>query len=168
MRVSVALAAVACILPVLPAHAQDRSAGPPTYKVELNIADAGDAAAKSRHYTLRVEGSQKATFKAGSRIPVATSSGAPGGNPGYTYLDVGVNIECTINEVGGKLTMFGILDLSSVLPHEGAPQANPTVGQTQLRLQTTLDPGKPTLLASIDDPGTMRRLQVEATVTRIN
>jgi hypothetical protein len=45
---------------------------------------------------------------------------------------------------------------------------NPTIRQTKLELDTTLDLGKATVVASIDDPLTARKLQVEATVTRAN
>jgi hypothetical protein len=37
-----------------------------------------------------------------------------------------------------------------------------------LELDATVDLGKPTVVASIDDPLTARKLQVEATITRAN
>jgi hypothetical protein len=176
MRALVTLAAAAMALPVL-APAQEP--GTPTYKVEMNIRDEGGAPNNNtRHYTLLIESNHKATLKTGSRIPVATSSFQP--NTGaltppatqYTYIDVGVNIECTVGEVNGRLVMHGNLDFSNVIQHTGGATAvnppNPTVGQTKLELETSLEPGKPTVIAAFDDPATMRKLQVEATVNRIN
>jgi len=173
MRISLALAAPLFLISLAPLTAQEaRDAGPPTYKVEFDFRDAAAPAGQSgRHYTLLIEGSHKAVLKAGSRIPVATSS-LGSSNTQYTYIDVGVNIECTVAEMNGKLLMHGTLDLSSVLQSPGPANTsnppNPTVGQTRLELETTVQPGKPTVIASIDDPATMRKLQVEATVTRVN
>jgi hypothetical protein len=45
---------------------------------------------------------------------------------------------------------------------------NPTIRQTRLDLDTTVELGKPTEVASIDDPLTSRKLQVEVTVTKAN
>lgn len=181
MRTSVALIAAAILLPQLVVHAQDRT-GPPTYKVEFNIRDGSDAAGKGvRHYTLLTEQNHKAIFKVGSRVPTASGSfqSGPGGvginplvNTQYTYLDVGVNIECTVGEMNGKIAMHGSLDFSTVMQPDAASRAanppNPTVVQTKLELETVIDLDKPTVIGSIDDPVNARQFQVEARVTRVN
>jgi Bacterial type II and III secretion system protein len=175
MRTSLALAAAAILMAHTPVRAQD-SHGPAVYKVEFDIHDGSEAAGKVRHYTLLTAANQKATFKVGSRVPVATGSfqsgtGAASMTPvtQYTYVDVGVNIDCTIGEANGKLLMHGNVDISSIMKNEPAlPSANPTVGQTKLVLDTAVDPGKPTVVASIDDPVTARQFRVQATVTRVN
>lgn len=171
MRPSLALAAPLLLISLVPLAAQEaKDAGPPTYKVEFDFRDAaappGQAA---RHYTLLIQANHKAVLKAGSRIPVVTASA--GGGTEYTYIDVGVNIECTVGDGNGKAVMHGNLDLSSASqPQTGANAANqnPIVGQTRLELETSVALGKPTVIASIDDPATMHKLQVEATVTRVN
>jgi hypothetical protein len=179
MRLSLALAAAALLMVQWPVHAQD-SHGPAVYKVEFDIHDGSGAAGKARHYTLVTSANQKATFKVGSRVPVATGSFEPGAGGGvnplvntqYTYLDVGVNIECTVGDMNGKLMMHGNIDISTIVQHEGptasANPPNPTITQTKLVLDTSVDPGKPSVVASIDDPVTMRQFQVQATVTRVN
>ena len=180
MRSSAMLIATAVLMP-LAAHAQG-TGGHPTYKVEFNIRDVGDAAGKAgRHYTLLLEAGRKAVFKVGSRVPVATGSFQPGVggvgvnplvNTQYTYLDLGVNIDCIVEERNGKMAMHGGLDLSTVAQHEAASRAanppNPTVVQTKVELDTAIEAGKPTVIAAIDDPVTARQLQVESTITRIN
>ena len=174
-----ALAAAAALLAHAPARAQD-TRGAAIYKVEFDIHEGSGTAAKIRRYTLVTAGSQKATLKVGSRVPVATGSFQPGTggtginplvNTQFTYLDVGVDIECIVADINGKLTIHGTIDSSSIVEHEaahGAPQPNPTVGQTKLVLDTSVEPGKPTTVAAIDDPVTGRQLQVQATVTRVN
>jgi hypothetical protein len=170
MRVAHVFTAAAVLLCTLPIHAQDRkgSNDSSVYQVQFRIRDLNDQAAKSgRNYSLLVAANRRATFKVGDRVPVATGGGASQ----YTYLDIGVTIECIIADIGGKLGMHGNIDLSTVERHDSKiPSAspNPTVGQTRLELDTAVDPGKPTIVASIDDPVNQRNLQVEATVTKVN
>jgi len=184
MRTSGALAAAAVLAALLPVHAQDRKDpgpgvyAPGLYKVEIAIRDGRDAAATAeRRYTLLVNDRQKAVLKIGSRNPVVTGSFQPStagamANTQFTYVDVGVNIECTVrDETGGKIALHGVLDLSDIAPPDSAPAAaaaghNPIIRQTKLELDTTVEPGKPRVVASIVDPATTRKLVVEATVTK--
>ena len=146
--------------------------------MEVNIHDGSDAAARTgRRYTMLVDDSHKAVFHVGNRVPVATGSFQPGGgvakvNTQFTYMDTGVNIECTVRESGGKVALHGSLDLSTIARHDAEPGAidvpSPTIGQTKLELDATLELGKPTTVASIDDPVTARQLRVEATITSSN
>ena len=174
MRPCFALAAAALLMVQWPARSQE-SRGPAIYKVEFDIHDSGDAAGKVRHYTLVTSANQKAVFKVGNRVPVATASFQPstGGAATspvtqVTYLDVGVNIECNLGDRNGRLMMSGSIDISTI-PHEAASAGgNPTITQTKLQLETAVDPGKPSLVAAIDDPVTARQFRIEATVTRVN
>jgi len=173
--------AAAVLLPQLAVHAQDRK-GPATYRVEFTIREGRDVAAKGgRHYTLMADADRKAVFKVGNRVPVASGSFQPGVggvgvnplvNTQYTYLDVGVNIECVVSEMNGRTAMHGDLDLSTVMqpdaPRSGANPPNPTVVQTRLQVDTAIEPGKPTVIGAIDDPATARQFQIEALVTRVN
>jgi hypothetical protein len=169
------LAAVTLVV-LLPLHAQSPKETP-LYKVEINFRDGNDSASMTdRRYTMLVTESRKATFKAGSKHPVVSGSVEPPAagsavSTQVTYLDVGVNIECFLQVAGGKATMHGTLDLSTIGPTEGAVVAgvrNPTVRQTKLDLETIVELGKPTVVASIDDPITARKLLVEATITKAN
>jgi hypothetical protein len=45
---------------------------------------------------------------------------------------------------------------------------NPTISQLKINVNAIVNPGKPTIVASIDDPATMRKVDVELTVTRSN
>ena len=184
MRRSVALIAWALLLPQLAVHAQTKkdSGGRATYKVELNIRDSSDPAAKAgRHYMLLMDAGRKTVLKMGARVPVATTSVQPGTgsapiNPlvstQYQYIDVGVTIECLLNDVDGRIAITGDLNFVSVMEHAGAARpanpSNPTLNQTRLDLDAAVEPGKPTVIAAIDDAVNARQFQVEATVTRVN
>src|SRR5690242_19693217 len=105
-------------------HAQNSS---DVYKVELTMRDAADASAKSaRHYSILVDTRGKGTFRIGNREPVATGSFQPGTggagidplvNTQYTYLDTGVNIDCRLEMVEGRLQLGVDMDISSIVQH---------------------------------------------------
>jgi hypothetical protein len=137
------------------------------FKVDFTIRDSGDAGAKTgRKYSLLVYGQDKGTFKVGNRVPVATGTSGP--NTQYTYIDVGVNVEVTLQEMMGRISMRADLDLSTAIINEKMPGANPTISQIRLAISTSVPPGKPTVVASFDDPVTARKFDIEALVNKIN
>lgn len=175
MRTFAFWSAALAIAAVLPAAAQE-DRGPAVYKVEYRIHDGSDAAGKAgRRYTMLIDPAGRGSFKVGDRIPVATGSFQPGGNNAlvntqFTYLDVGVNIDTKITPAGDKVNLVSNLDLSTLVEHKqqagGGVLANPTVAQIHLVVNAVVTPGKPTVVASIDDPVTQHRMEVEAVVTK--
>ena len=167
----------------LSAPAQEKASPPGTvYKVDFNIRDGSDAAAKAgRHYTILVEAGSKGTFSAGDKVPYATGSFQPGVggvgvnplvNTQYTYLDTGVNIDCRVREVQGRILLNADINISTVVQHDKtAPNIlpNPTVASLRISgISAVVDPGKPAMVASIDDPVTKRKFEVTATVTKVS
>jgi hypothetical protein len=172
--------ALLLLLPLLPLAAQEKPASSTNvYRVEYRIRDGSDAAAKNgRRYTMLIGNRDKGTFKLGERVPVASGSFQPGAgasplvNTQFTYIDVGVNIDAILAEENGKVTLNSNLDISTLVEHK-APQPspilpNPTVAQIKIAEISVLTPGKPTLVASIDDPVTQRKFDVEVTVTKVD
>ncbi|HUB80450.1 MAG TPA: hypothetical protein VMB03_16715 [Bryobacteraceae bacterium] len=176
MRARNALLALAGLAAWLPLHAQTTKEGPQLYRVEINFRDGNDAGAVTdRRYSLLALDSRKAVFKVGSKTPVVSGSAqAQSGNAlastQVTYLDVGVNIDCVVASLGPKASLHGDLDLSTVSGESQVASGvrEPVIRQTKLDLDAVMEFGKPTVLASIDDPITARKLQVEATVTKAN
>ena len=168
------------LIPFLPAQAQDKAPGA-VYKVEYRIHDGTDAAAKAgRRYTILMDASGHATFKVGDRVPVATGSFQPGVggvgvnplvNTQFNYVDVGVNIDANLHEKDGKLELVSNIDISTISEHKAQPGSPtlpmPTVAQIKIVVDAVVPVGKPTLVASIDDPVTQRKFDVEALVTKV-
>ena len=150
-----------------PATAQEKMETT-VYKVEFNIHDGSDATAKAgRLYAILVLNNHKSEFKVGDKVPYTTGAGAAQ----YSYLDTGVNIDCLARELNEKVAIHGEIDLSTVVPpdkHSASNIPNPAVSQTRIIIDAILNPGKPLLIASIDDPVSTRRFDVEATVSRVN
>jgi hypothetical protein len=169
MRISALTMAAVLLCPVAALRAQDRESAP--YKVDFTIRDTGDAGGKAgRKYSLLVNRGQKTTFKVGNRVPVTTAgTGGMGGNVQFTYIDVGMNIECVVNEFGSKFAIHGDLDISTaVMPEKGVNAAPaPTISQIRVSMDTTVVPGKPTIVASFDDPVTSRKFDIDVAITKM-
>jgi len=160
-----ALMIAATLLLNRPAPAQDK-AETTVYKIDFNIHDGRDSAAKAgRRYTIVARNNQKSTFRVGDKIPYATGSGAQAAQ--YSYLDTGVNIDCTARDLNEKVALYAQVDLSMAGPRS-TTGPNPTVAQTRFVINTVLGLGQPSLVASFDDPVTTRKLDVEATVSKVN
>jgi hypothetical protein len=170
------LVLAACAAPALPA--QDRPEPNSTYKVDFVIRDGSDAAAKSgRRYTILIGAQGKGAFRVGQRVPYAAGSyqpaaaGAPVVATQWQYADIGVNIDCRIRELNnsGTLDLSADIDISNVVQHDKGPgqnPPNPTIANTHIRVETFVAPGARVQAASIDDPVTGRKFDVEATVTK--
>jgi hypothetical protein len=165
---------------VLPAAAQDRrDPVTATYKVEFRIRDGSDAAAKNgRRYTMWIDNQGKGTFHVGERIPVATGSFQPGAsgagvnplvNTQFNYQDVGVSIDTNVSDQDGKVNLSSTIDVSIVVPTK--PEGNwtppPTIAQIRIGVKALVSLNKPSLVASVDDPVTGRKFDVEAVVTKV-
>ena len=157
MHLTARLLAATLVLGAASAQAQNAVPGA-TYKVEFNIRDAADAAKGARHYTMLIDPGERGIFKVGDRVPVITKGSET------TYVDVGVNIEARLREVNGRVLLNSNIDMSTARPGG----ATPTIAQVRVDVNTTVTPGKPTLVAVIDDPASDHKLDVQATVTKLD
>jgi hypothetical protein len=119
MRITAALILGALAMN-LPAAAQEKMETA-VYKVEFNIHDGSDAAAKAgRRYTMLVLSNNKSDFKVGDKVPYMTGAGAAQ----YSYLDTGVNIDCFARELNEKVAIHAEIDLSTVAPPDKRPASS--------------------------------------------
>ena len=65
--------------------------------------------------------------------------------------------------------MHADLDISTaVMPDKTASAVqNPTISQIRLNIDTTIPPGKPTVVASFDDPVTARKFDIDVAITKM-
>ncbi len=140
----------------------------PLYRVEFNIHDGSDAAAKTgRRYSMLVEATGKGTFRAGNKVPYETGAASATQGPQYSFAEIGVNIDARLRDINGQIYLSADLDVSTVLPREKVAAPNPTIASIRISVNTIMSPGKPALVASIDDPVIKRRFDIEATVTKV-
>lgn len=138
-----------------------------TYRLTytITVIDGGKRVGVARFAMVATEG-QRTTMKQGSKVPIATGSYKPGGTSDtqtqFTYLDIGMNFDATLNETanGGKLRTK-VEQLSIAEENSGVGPQDPIVRQVALEGTTYLTLGKPQVLGSLDIPGSTRHMDVE-------
>jgi hypothetical protein len=116
-----------------------------------------------QHFSVIVASGSKSDLKQGSRVPVATATNAsPGSNVEVTYLDVGQEIEASLDGyLDGVRLRTKVVQSSIVEDKPGAGSQAPIIRQTTLEGTSTLVQGKPLVLGSLDIPGSTRHQEVE-------
>lgn len=164
------------LLPALliPLAGQERPmADSGVYRVEFRIRDRGDSAANAgRQYAILINAGYKGVLKIGQKVPYAT--GSVTGNSGQAiptqinYADVGANIDCRLSEAGQGVLVRASLEFSALEQPDKNPGAlGIRVNQTRVEVNAVVIPGKPALVASVDDPVTHRNVDVQVTVTKL-
>ena len=145
------------------------------YKVVFLIYEVEDGKKiNERTYTLpvtSVDGNPRdTTMSVGSRIPIATAINTSDKTV-WQYIDIGLNIDCSVTEQGDKFIVRGGIVLSSLaMPEQGTdPRSggNPVVREVRENFTTLVPPGKPTLVTTMDDINSKKRTQVEITATKV-
>jgi hypothetical protein len=108
--------------------------------------------------------SRPSSIKVGMRTPITLKEHE------IQYLDVGMNLDCSLEEVEGKLTASISMELSNFAmpdqiedPRHGG---DPVLRQMKQGFRLQLPLGKPVMLTSIDDINSKKRTQIEVTATR--
>ncbi len=155
--------------------AQERSAEVvgTTFQVEFRINDSADASGKSiRRYAFLLDSNGRGNFRIGQRVPYATGSfqqqQGQGGSTQFQYVDVGVNIDCRARMSGSKVALRAEIDITSLLPTDKVqPPLAPLIASARVSVDSLLVPGKPSSIATVDDPVTQRRMDITAVVNPI-
>jgi type II secretory pathway component GspD/PulD (secretin) len=123
----------------------------------------------TQHFAMVAVSGQDTVLKQGSKIPVATGSYSAGGSNSagvqtqFTYIDVGMNFDATLTEMGNNAMLKSSVEQSSVAPERSviAGVQEPIVRQSSLKGESLLAPGKPLALGSMDIPGSTSHLNIE-------
>jgi type II secretory pathway component GspD/PulD (secretin) len=135
------------------------------YRLTYTITDSDSSQPNgARHYTLIVASGDRTVFKEGGRVPIVVGSTAKDASERseVQYLDVGLSINASLATSADALTLRSKLELSSLATQTTSAGArDPDLHQTVLEDTSTLIPGKPLILGSLDTPGTTRHEEVE-------
>jgi len=152
-------------------RAQESKPQPPTstYKLEYVFSEVQDGKRiNARSYTALVRLMYKGSIRLGKRVPVVATSSKEGNQ--IQYLDIGVNIDCRVEqELESGITLFTNVETSS-LAHEPPGENrtdNPVIRQVRYQVDSVVPLGKSTLLGSADEVDGTRRLQIEVTATKV-
>ncbi len=115
-----------------------------------------------QHFSLIVVSGSTSVLKQGSRIPVAVKGGGSSPNTEVTYLDLGQEIDASLDGYLDGARLRTKVIQSSVAEGESlVGRQDPVIRQTTLEGTSTLIQGKPLVLGSLDVPGSTRRQEVE-------
>ena len=135
------------------------------YRITYSIAETdGGKPTGTQHVELVIPTGSKTVVKQGSRVPIVIGgvdkeSGTP--RTQVQYVDVGLNIEASLEGSGDALRLQTKVEQSGIGDEKsGIGAQDPVIRQTQLEGWSMLIPGKPTLLGSLDIPGTMRHEEI--------
>ncbi len=144
-----------------------------TYRLTYTITetDAGKRMGTERYSLIAVSG-EKTFLKQGSRVPVFVGTNdAKNSTQGVQvqyvgaqvqYVDVGLNIEATVDGRGDGLRLRSKVEKSSLADEKsGVGDQDPILHQALLEGEATLAPGKPLVLGSLDVPGSTRKQEIE-------
>jgi type II secretory pathway component GspD/PulD (secretin) len=116
-----------------------------------------------QHYTIMLASGQATSLKLGNKVPIATGPASAQMTP-FTYIDVGMNIDATLTELGENTMLKSSVDRSSVAPEKsdtGGGTQQPVIRQATLKGESLLAPGKSVALGSLDIPGSTSHLNVD-------
>ncbi len=150
-----------------------------TYRLTYTVAetDAGKPVG-TQHFSLIVVSGQETSLKEGSKVPVLTGSFSPstsassqgmGVQTQYTYLDVGMIFDATLEDFANGVRLRSKVEQSSIAEEKsGFVPQDPIVRQSILQGTSFLTPGKPLLLGSIDIPGSTRHLDIDVVMDLVH
>ncbi|MCU1323133.1 MAG: hypothetical protein JWM43_2782 [Acidobacteriaceae bacterium] len=125
----------------------------------------------AQHFAMVAIAGQRALLKQGSKVPVVTGSskGAPSTDSTQVqYLDVGINIDATLDEFANGLRLRTKVEQSSVAEERsGVGSQDPVIRQTLLEGTSFLTLGKPVMLGALDIQGSTRHLDVEVVLEQV-
>lgn len=143
---------------------------PKFYKLDFVVREVeGTKVLNARTYSITISTESKApcAIRTQSKVPYMTGPAAVGVKQEFSYLEVGVNIDCrSVTIEPGQLSLHVEADVSSLLAEAPTP-GPPVVRQNRWSSAVFVPLKKPTVIFSSDDLTTKRQMQLELTATPI-
>ena len=140
-------------------------AGSKTYRLTYTLTETdGGKRVGTQHFAMIVVSGRKTVLKQGSRVPLVTGSlsNSGGAQNQVQYIDIGLNVDASIEESGDGVRLNTQVEQSSIAEEKsGLGTQDPIVRQSKLEGTSILIAGKPLLLGSMDIPRSARHLDIE-------
>ena len=137
-----------------------------SYRLTYTFAEKeGGRTLGQQHFSLQMTAGQRTTAKGGNRLPITVgpSPNADKENaPQVTYIDVGLSVDATGDEIVNGLRLRNKIERSSVAEdvHAPAQVGDPVIRQSLLEGTIVVPFGKPVVVGSLDVPGSTRTVEV--------
>lgn len=124
----------------------------------VTVSEPGKPTLTSTH-TMNVEDGKGGNLHAGANIPlVASSSASP-------RQDVGLALHCHLTRLGEDLLLESNTEITN--PEPGADQGPRAIRKVSAKGEAVATPGKPTVVASVQEPVSGARYEVTVTATKL-
>ena len=138
----------------------------PTYRLTYTLTESDNGKRIGvQHFAMVVVTGQQVVLKQGDKIPILTGNfnkDSTTQQTQITYIDVGMNIDATLDRFAGGLRLRSQVEQSSaVSPLPNFVAQDPVIRQSKLQGTSVLTPGKPQTLGSIDIVGSTRHIDIE-------
>jgi type II secretory pathway component GspD/PulD (secretin) len=136
-----------------------------TYRLTYTLTETdGGKSTGTQHVSLVVIAGAKSVLKEGTRVPIVTGTleaGSSTSNTQVQYLDIGLNIDASLEEYAGGVRLRSKIEQSNVAEEKsGMGAQDPVIRQTMLEGTSPLIEGKPLILGTLDLPGSTRHQEV--------
>ena len=146
-------------------------AGWKTYRLTYTLTETeGGKRVGTQHFAMIVVSGRKTVLKQGNRVPLVTGSVSTSGGAQtqVQYLDIGLNIDASIEESADGVKLNTQVEQSSIAEGKsGLGTQDPIVRQAKLEGTSILTAGTPLILGSMDIPSTARRLDIEVVMEHV-
>ena len=139
-----------------------------TYRLTYTVRDMDDNKQIGiQHFSLIVVSGARTTLKNGTKVPIVTGSTSDtnGSKSEFTFVDIGLTIDASLDESASGVRLRTRLVRSSVAEEKaiGGIQ-EPLIRTTEMEGTSILTQGKQVSLGSLDVPGSTRHLDVEVSL----
>jgi hypothetical protein len=135
-----------------------------TYRLTFTVSEMdGAKLVATQRFALVAVAGQMTTMKQNSRVPVTTGSYSAGSQTQFTYMDVGMTFEATLEESVNGVRLKSLVENSGIQEDKTGPGPveQPVIRTMSLEGASFLTAGKPLMLGSLDIPGSTQRLDVQ-------
>lgn len=150
----------------LAASAQEKKEEHNVYKLEFTVFELENGKRiNERSYMLHLSDDRRgAQTRVGTRVPVTV-----GAEKGIQYMDVGLKIDANFQSADDSSVNLIINFETSgfAVPEQSTQSGTPVLRNVSENVTAKVPYGKETLVSSVDDVNSKRRLQLELTATRV-
>jgi hypothetical protein len=145
-----------------PRTEEPRKASAGAYRVDMSINELEEGKKVNvRQYSMNLRGDDGNQLSIGTQVPVEKEEGK------FEYMDVGTEISCRLRELAEGLVIEVRAGISAFATAPEQMGRRPVIRRFKIAGSSTVQPGKPLVLGSVDDPNSKRQFQLEVTVTKL-
>ncbi len=132
------------------------------YRLDFAVREKEDGTTlNTRNYVMLLEDKASGKVRAANRVPIPT------GEKGIQYMDVGLNIDCDLQERDTGISLRVWLEISDFASPGQEKISPPLLRTIRSEVKTGIPLGKPTVVSVVDDTATKRRYELEVTATMV-